>query len=190
MLDNNTLAYQVKKIQEKLQAPGLIKECMTYINELNLPNILEVRMTSTKWKKIVKEAVIKENETLLKKEIMKSKKLKTSEMASENFMIRPYIRELTLSEARTLFKFRSQMTQYIKMNYKNEQRYAKSLWKCDKCSNIDTQSHILWCPYYKNLRHQKDLKNNKDLCKYLKDIYNDRKRDDEKVETSATYGGP
>ena len=143
-----------------------------------------------KLEKIVKEVIIKEKEIILKKEIMKSKKLKNSEMASENFMTRPYISELTLSEARTLFKFRSQMTQYIKMNFKNEQRYAKSLWKCEKCTNIDTQSHILWCPYYKHLRHHKDLNNNKDLCKYLKDIYNDRKKDDEKREVSEKHGGP
>ena len=111
-------------------------------------------------------------------------------MASERFMTRPYISELTLTEARTLFKFRSQMTRYIKMNYKNEQKYAKSLWKCEKCANIDTQSHILWCPYYKNLRHSKNLKNNKDLCKYLKDIYNDRKSDEEKSQAGEKYGGP
>ena len=77
------------------------------------------------------------------------------------------------------------MTQYVKMNFRNDHEYAKSLWKCDKCSNIDTQNHLLWCPYYKELRQGKDLQNNKDLCKYLNDIYNDRKNSDDKKNESS-----
>ena len=111
-------------------------------------------------------------------------------MASEKFQIRPYISELSLSESRTLFKFRSQMTQYVKMNYKNEQQYSKSLCKCDRCQNVDTQSHLLWCPFYKKLRSGKDLQNNKDLCKYLCDIYKDRKKSDEEIKNNGKCGGP
>ena len=110
-------------------------------------------------------------------------------MASENFKIRPYISELTLSESRTMFKFRSQMTQYVKMNYKNEVQFSKSLWKCDRCGNVDTQSHLIWCPFYKQLRIGKDLQNNRDLCKYLHDIYKDRKKMDE-MKDNSKCGGP
>ena len=189
-LDNTSLAYQIKRIQENLQAPGLIKECMEYINEFNLPNILKVQMTRLNWKNLVKEAIVKENEKILKKEIKTSKKLKNCLMASENFETRPYISELSLYESRTLFKYRSQMTQYVKMNYKNEQQYSKSLWKCDKCENIDTQSHLLWCPFYQQLRSGKDLKNNKDLCKYLHEIFTDKKKCDEKLKKKDKCGGP
>ena len=70
------------------------------------------------------------------------------------------------------------MTQYVKMNYKNDKEYARQLWKCGKCGMMDSQSHLLFCSSYSNIRQDKDLSNNKDLCKYLHEILQSRTKDD------------
>ena len=63
------------------------------------------------------------------------------------------------------------MSQYIKRNYQNDRGYTRDQWKCDSCRTmIDTQSHVLWCHEYKNLRMEKDLKNDKDLVKYIQEV--------------------
>ena len=83
--------------------------------------------------------------------------------------MRGYLKELNVSESRTFFKHRTRMTRYAKTNFKNDPHYAKSLWKCDNCPNIDSEQHILWCKEYEDLRLDKDLSNNKELCQYLKE---------------------
>ena len=56
----------------------------------------------------------------------------------------------------------------VKFNYKNDKKNREELWRCDSCkSTIDTQSHILWCPSYKELRAGKDINNDKDLVDYI-----------------------
>ena len=90
------------------------------------------------------------------------------EYSGENFHQKDYFKNLNLHEARTVFKHRAKMTQYTKWNFKNDPQYRHDLWKCSSCkTNIDTQSHILWCDSYKKLREGKDLTNDKDLANYI-----------------------
>ena len=45
------------------------------------------------------------------------------------------------------------------------------LWMCDSCqSEVDTQTHVLYCPAYKKLREDKDLNSDQDLVKYLAQV--------------------
>ena len=66
------------------------------------------------------------------------------------------------------------MTENVKMNYKGDQSFARTLWKCQQCQqcgNQDTKSHLLWCSGYAEDRENLDLESDKDLCKYLqKDV--------------------
>ena len=81
-----------------------------------------------------------------------------------------YINEMTMKEAQTLFKYRTHMTN-VKFNYKNDKNNRQELWRCDSCqSAIDTQSHILWCPSYKELRNGKDINNDRDLVSYIQNV--------------------
>ena len=69
------------------------------------------------------------------------------------------------------------MTQYSKFNFKNDPQYRQDLWKCSSCrTNIDTQSHILWCDSYKKLREGKDLNSNKDLANYIIEVLKIREK--------------
>ena len=62
------------------------------------------------------------------------------------------------------------MTRYVKFNYKSSKQYANQLWKCENCDNISTESHMLWCNNFKHLREGKNLKSDKDLANYLRDV--------------------
>ena len=92
-------------------------------------------------------------------------------MIQEECTIKPYVKNLTVTNARHVFKKRTSMTQYVKMNYMNETRYMKDLWKCDSCqTSIDSMSHVLWCPSYSELRTGKDMKNDQDMATYLHNV--------------------
>ena len=186
-IDKSSLASQILNIQLTLRLPGLLTECQSFIEELNLPNILEVKIKRNKWKELVKKAVLAANVTELEEELRKSKKLKDSQIINEGFGVKKYMKELSLKESRTLFKHRCKVSQYVKMNFRNDKIFAKKLWKCDHCSKMDTESHLLWCDSYKKLRENKDLNQNKDLCKYLQDILQLRtKMEDEMKKAKNT----
>ena len=73
------------------------------------------------------------------------------------------------------------MTRYIQMNYKNDPKYIKNLWKCRYCGRIDSESHILYCEHFKELRVGKDLDTDKDLANYLNKANQIRKKDETKT---------
>ena len=88
-----------------------------------------------------------------------------------------YFQKLNLEEARAIFKYQAKMTQYVKRNFPNEPKYRQDLWKGISCqSNIDTQSHILWCEAYKNLRKDKNIENDKDLATYILEVHEIREK--------------
>ena len=63
------------------------------------------------------------------------------------------------------------MTQYVKRNYPNDPKYRQSLWQCVGCkSAIDTQSHVMWCQAYSDLRKNKDFNDDKDLANYIEEV--------------------
>ena len=103
--------------------------------------------------------------------MMSYEKLKKSELMHEEFGTKQQLDNLTVCNARTIFKKRTSMTRYVKMNYMSDIRNIKSVWQCDSCqSSIDSMGHVLWCPSYNQLRLGKDLKNDQDLAKYLHDV--------------------
>ena len=79
-MDKSSLSSQVYEIQEKLNLPGLVRECKEIIKELNLPNIFEVKMSKYQWKEKVKCALKSKNEKDIKSKMEESKKLKNSEL--------------------------------------------------------------------------------------------------------------
>ena len=167
-LPDTALAKIMVNTQMKNGFPGLAQECLMFIKELNLPDITEIKITKESWKGQVKNAIRKENEKELRVDLAKSKKAK--EFEDEIFETKSYFKELNLIQARLIFKQRSKMMQHIKMNYSSDPQYIKEMWKCDWCSCISTQSHILWCTEFSDLRENLDLNVNKDLAKYFQEV--------------------
>ena len=91
-------------------------------------------------------------------------------MGLENFKLKTYISEMNVTDARTLFRVRSQTTD-VQMNQRSNKAHARNLLKCSECGNIDTQSHILWCPFHAHLREGKSLDSDSDLVEYMRKVF-------------------
>ena len=75
------------------------------------------------------------------------------------------MREMTIEDARVKFALRSEMYD-VSFNYRSDPKNSADLWKCDSCmsGHIQTQSHILFCEAFADLRKDKDLVN------YMKNV--------------------
>ena len=82
---------------------------------------------------------------------------------------------LSVYEARTIFKHKTSMTQFVKLNFKGVKKYKAEGWKCNECSNLDSEEHLLWCHGYRHLRVNINLENEKELSQYLHKIFLKRK---------------
>ena len=169
-LPQDCLAWEVAQLQAKLSLPGLVEECTTLIKMMELPD--PGSCTRFQWKKVVNEEILKKNRNDILKEVESKeyKKLDLEELKLEKFEIKPYFSQLNLLAARTKFALRTKMTKTVKMNFKNDPSNKKSCWKCDDCSHVDSQEHILWCPAYGHLRANKNLDEDKDLTRYFQQV--------------------
>ena len=128
------------------------------------------------WKNLVKKEIGKKCEKDLREEIKKLDKLSESKMSEEIFKTKDYLKSMTLDNARVKFKLRTKMLD-VNFNYKHQPHNEKTLWQCDSCqTSIDTQSHIMWCPAYKDLRTGKDINNDDDLIEYVKKVMDIREK--------------
>ena len=58
-----------------------------------------------------------------------------------------------------------------KMNFKSKPSYIREKFLCDSCeSEVDTNSHVLYCESYKELREGKDISCDRDLAIYLRKV--------------------
>ena len=108
---------------------------------------------------------------------MNSSKLKNSEMYNEKCELKSYLKDLSVNDARHIFKKRSSMTQFVKMNYMSDLKYASDLWRCDSCqTSIDSMGHVMWCPSYSDLGADKDMDDDRDVARYLHDVMHIRSK--------------
>ena len=184
-LGNSALANEIYELQRNFNLPGLVQECRKLISKYELPNIIDenVAMSRIQWKKIVKKTVGEHSGKLLLAKFEQYSKLRDGPLMEDGLSLKPYLKNLKLCEARTMFRIRTLMMP-AKFNMKNDPRFASNLWKCDSCQRIDSQSHILWCPFFAPLREGKDVQNDKDLVEYFKKVFDIReKMEKEKIES-------
>ena len=76
------------------------------------------------------------------------------------------------------------MTPTVQMNFQSDPSFANQLWTCSGCSSVtadgqlegsrDTQSHIMVCKGYQEMRQDLDLNKDKDLVKYFDMVIKER----------------
>ena len=86
---------------------------------------------------------------------------------------------MSMSEARMFFRIRTEMIR-CKMNQSSEPVNRATLWKCTACGYVDTQSHLIHCPAFKDIREGKDLGSDNDLVDYFTKVLKIREELDEK----------
>ena len=58
-----------------------------------------------------------------------------------------------------------------KLNFKQKPEYKHEKYLCDSCeSEIDENTHVLFCHAYQSLREGKDLNSDSDLSDYLRKV--------------------
>ena len=169
LLLDSSLAKKFYDAQNKNHFPGLVMECKKLIEKYELDQITVSQPLPTKmaWKKSVKEKVKFFCEAELKKEIVeKYSKLENIDTKSEYFEAKEYLKDLNLSEARLKFKLRSRMLE-VRNNFKTQYETLE----CQGCQkSIDTQDHVLFCPFFSDLRQGLDLQSDKDLISYYSQV--------------------
>ena len=156
--------------------PYIAKEAQQFSENIGIPDITKVRekeLSKAQWKRRIKEAVEKKNEKELKERIMKLEKLE--QMKEEKYEQKDYLKVLTMEEARTFFRLRSRVFK-CKMNQSSERRNRESLWKCSGCGCVDSQSHIIHCVAYQDLRTGKNLDSDQDVARYFKEVLRIREK--------------
>ena len=165
-LEDNSLAKQIQSAQQANNTKGLTQEVEQFIEQLSLPNCFTSRIPQNKWKTLVKKAVMKENEKEIRHSSTSYKKMMNKVFDDEKFGCKDYLLNMPIGQARIYFQHKYSMMENVKMNFKGNPAYANNLWKCDKCNNQDTNSHLLWCTGYEQERDGLDLESDTDLCKY------------------------
>ena len=155
--------------QNRLNLPGLTKECEKIAQEMDINNELR-DMDMKSFKKFINRKISQYNDNLLKNEIKSKDYKKIKQFLSENFELKEYFKIYNVEDIRLKFRIRTMMVD-AKTNFKNKKEYSSDLWLCDSCSSsIETQSHLLWCPAYQNLRENKNLNNDRDLINYIRKV--------------------
>ena len=125
-LPEKSLGSEFYNIQAKYEFPGLIKECKELIRIYQLPNLIDSNYAVSKecWKKLVKNAVKEKSKEKLKKEASSYSKLKKVADEIEELKMKDYVKSMTLRNARSFFRIRSQMVN-VKLNFKSNKIFFK-----------------------------------------------------------------
>ena len=126
------------------------------------------QFSKSQYKAIVKRACETKNTADLKAKIQTYKKM--SAIKDEFEKGNSYFFSESLQNVRTLFRFRTELYE-AKMNFKNKPEYKAENYMCDSCeSEIDHNSHVLFCHAYSELRQGKNLNHTPDICEYLQKV--------------------
>ena len=163
--DKSELSYQIYEEQINNNYPGLAKECVILAKECDVVDDYEDESVSKKkFNSLFKNKIKMKNEKQLKDKMKDMTKLK--HLIEEPFECKEYLKILNLEQIRTKFKIRTKMIK-TKLNMKNIDKN----WMCDSCETaIDSQSHVIWCPAYSQLREGKNLDSDKDLIDYFNKV--------------------
>ena len=168
-LDKDSIAHQIYCTQKRLMLPGLVEDCSEMLAKWQVCDITEY--TPGQWKTLVSKKMEEKNTNDLLENMKRNyKKIDHNIMKKEKFEIKPYMKELHLSEARDRFRLRSFMTKTVKSNFSSDRKYMADLWSCWHCPKVDSQTHIKVCPAYQMLRQDKNLDNDHDLVSYFREV--------------------
>ena len=170
-LDKESLASEVLSSQRRFEFPSLWQEVLGFLRELEIS--LEELEESSKYefRKKVKARITKKNEQDLLLWMEPYKKLNSRELSKEEFKTKDYFHELNLGKARTKFAIDTSMLKTVKSNFASDRKYEDDMWQCEQCSRVDSIRHLIRCPFFAELRVDKDLKNNnEDIVEYFQEI--------------------
>ena len=162
------LAKQILSEQLKNNWGGLSEAGTKICDSLGIDGLFDPLVSKQQFKQIVKKACAIANDDELKSQIQSYKKM--AAMKDEILKGNCYFFKESLYNARAIFGFRVELSE-AKNNFKNKQEYKNEGYLCDSCqSEIDQNTHVLFCPSYSSLREGKSLNNDVHLAQYLQKV--------------------
>ena len=153
-LDPSTLARRIYEEQKVNKWPGLVKETMEICNEIEIADCNEDDLwkqgTKQFRKYLIDKCKVKDEKELRK---LAEGKTKCDKIMAEGFGRKLYMSENILSKVRQMFYTRVKM-QLFAENYKNDNRFKKTNWRCRCGLENESESHLTKgkCPIYEDLR--------------------------------------
>ena len=112
------------------------------------------------------------------------KKVKPEDLMNDTFGRKSFFYMLDKESSRYRFRISSSLVHTIRGNYSGKYRKRNEPLTCPSCRNqnnethlnnntevpADSQSHVLHCPAFSDLRGTLDLENDRDLVKYFRSV--------------------
>ena len=183
-LPEDSLAREVFQVQEDLNLPGLLQDCQEFLVKNGISNFF--KYSKTQWKTLVKAEILKLNKARVLQKMIGYKKINYEKHLNEPYQLQPYLKNLNIADARLRYKLKTHMTPTIMMNFPSDVKFSEQLWTCTGCGNgsdkadgqagdrRDTQTHIMICPGYADLRMDKNLGEDQDLVRYFSQVIKKR----------------
>ena len=177
-MTENSLARKVWVEQVSNQWPGLALEVKGICEELGIPDVNKADLTKNEVKKLVTTACKEKDEVYMKQKMENSKKME--DIIDDNCELKPYLKNLTLHQARDLFKIRTNMIK-LRENYKNDKTNKSVNYVCVGCKQEkEVNAHVLVCPAYAHLRKGPvtNFDSDKELVEFFCKVMQSRSRED------------
>ena len=72
------------------------------------------------------------------------------------------------------------MLKFCKLNFPSQQEYLRQGFKCDFCSAISSQKHLIYfCPEYDHFRKNRNIEDDDEKIQFLVDIIKYRQEQDQ-----------
>ena len=90
-------------------------------------------------------------------------------VAEETGYGKGYMKQNNIEDSRTMFRYRTKM---LELKEKMKGRYGRENLGCEACStgDVESQSHVLQCTAYEDLREGRDLDKDRDMIAYFREV--------------------
>ena len=173
-LEEGTLAKMVYLEQRRNRWPGLAKEVSMICAELNIEDGNTTTMSKSAFKRVV-EMACREKDKLDMLSGMEGM-TKCEGLKNSDCGLKEYMGKKVLKDVRDIFRARTQLLEGFKANHKN--MYRGQDMRCEGCKmDIDTQSHVLVCNAYSDLRVDQDLSKDDAMIEYFRKVLKRRMKE-------------
>ena len=151
---------------------GIVQETIETLEQWEISNV--EAYTKWQWKSLLKKKLSLKNFEDLCQLAKGYKKINIDNYGSQ-LKRQEYMKKLSLSVARIIFRRNCGMIQTIRSNFKNDKRYKSEKYLCPDCrhlvppvSHVDQQDLITSCEGNRDLREGLELSDLKQLAEYFR----------------------
>ena len=167
------MASRIWKEQRTWGWPGLSREVTEICEALEVMDTNDMEFEE-KEKKHIRKTITRACREKDEKELKANMGKKCEGMKDEDCEIKPYLKDLTLYEARELFKIKTNMNK-IRGNYKNMSEHKAARWLCVGCQlEVEVNSHILSCKFYEDDQAGLELDTDRGLVEFFRRVMKKR----------------